>query len=91
MSDFYSDFLPAAIEFDPDIIFISAGFDSHKDDHYEALPLDYEHFEIMTKDICTLANTVCGGKVISVLEGGYTTSVLSECVTRHVKELLNNN
>ena len=91
MKDFYGKFLPAARAFKPDMIFISCGFDGHKDDFYEALPLDYDDFKIMTKEVCKLANECCDGRLISVLEGGYTLSVLKDCAAVHINELLANN
>lgn len=91
MNDFYRDFLPKARDFKPDIVFISCGFDGHKDDHYEALPLDYNHYKLMTKALCDLANQYCDGRLISVLEGGYTPSVIAACTAVHVNELLSNN
>lgn len=89
MGDF-NDFLIKANAFQPDIIFISCGFDSHKDDHYHALPLTLNEFKVMTKELCLLANKYCNGRLISVLEGGYTPSVVADCAAVHVNELLNN-
>jgi len=90
MEEFYNVFLPAAREFSPDIIFISCGFDGHKDDHYHELPLTYKDFKIMTRELCVLANKLCEGRLISVLEGGYTLDVIANCTAIHVKELINN-
>lgn len=89
MSEFYI-FLKRAYEFKPDIVFISCGFDSHKDDLYHALPLDYEHFAIMTQELCKLANTCSERRLVSVLEGGYTLDVLAICAITHIQELINN-
>jgi acetoin utilization deacetylase AcuC-like enzyme len=88
---FYEDFLPKAKEFNPDIIFISCGFDSHKDDIYGALPLTTNHFKVMTKELCHLANCCSDGRLISVLEGGYILDVIADCAAVHVNELLSNN
>lgn len=77
-------------DFNPDIIFISCGFDGHKDDIYCALPLDYKDFKTMTKVVCDFANTYCEGRIISVLEGGYNLDVLSQCVLDHVIVLSDN-
>jgi acetoin utilization deacetylase AcuC-like enzyme len=91
MTEFYNDFLPKAYEFNPDIVFISCGFDGHKDDMYEALPLDYDNFKQMTKELCILANKCSKSRLVSVLEGGYTLNVLAKCTTVHIQEMLNNN
>jgi len=90
MSDFYKYFLPRAIEFNPDIIFISCGFDGHKDDMYKALPLDYDDYKLMTNELCKLANKKANGRLVSVLEGGYTLNVLAESAAVHINALLNN-
>lgn len=90
MDDFYQYLLPQARSFNPDIIFISCGFDGHIDDHYRALQLTYNHYKIMTKEICKLANDVCEGRVVSVLEGGYSLDVLGNCASVHIRELMNN-
>ena len=91
MREFYQVFLPKAIDFRPDIIFISCGFDGHKDDLYGALSLDYNHYKLMTKELCKLANKYSNGRLVSVLEGGYTPSVIAGCAAVHVNELLSNN
>lgn len=90
MNNFYQDFLPKAHEFNPDLVFISCGFDGHKDDYYGALPLDYNHYKLMTKSLCDLANRCCDGRLISVLEGGYTPNVIADCAAVHINELLSN-
>lgn len=90
MKMFYEEFLPKAKDFAPDIIFISCGFDGHKDDMYHGLPLTNSHYKIMTKELCQLANKYCDGRLISVLEGGYTPEVIAECTVVHVDELLHN-
>ena len=89
MNKFYT-FLGKAYDFQPDIVFISCGFDSHKDDIYHVLPLDYGHFEIMTRQLCKLANSCCKGRLVSVLEGGYDVNVLAKCVFTHIQTLLEN-
>jgi acetoin utilization deacetylase AcuC-like enzyme len=80
--------LPAAREFNPDLIFISAGFDSHRDDLYSELPLDYEHYSYMTRKLVDLAESCSDGRIISVLEGGYTISVLIRSVMAHLGTMI---
>ncbi len=89
MDKFYNRFLPQAREFKPDLVMISAGFDSHKDDLYHELPLDYEHFHAMTLSLMELANEYSQGRLISVLEGGYTTHVLNMNVAIHLATFIN--
>lgn len=89
MTKFREEFLPLAYEFDPDLVFISAGFDSHKDDLYHALPLDYQHFHEMTKELSKLADKCATGRLVSVLEGGYTPNVLYRCAIIHMLTMVN--
>lgn len=87
--DKFSQFLELAYAFKPDMVMISAGFDSHKDDLYHALPLDYEHYHVMTKQLMKLADDCSSGRLISVLEGGYTLGVLYRCVLVHITTMIN--
>ncbi len=79
--------LPALSEFKPDFIFISAGFDAHKDDPLAQLRLTETDFAWATAAIMDVAKKVCGGRVVSVLEGGYNLDALADCVTAHVETL----
>lgn len=60
-------------EFDPDLIFISAGFDAHRKDDINCgyISLIEEDYEWITLQLARLANTCCEGRIVSVLEGGY--------------------
>ncbi len=89
MNKFYNIFIPLANKFKPDLVMISAGFDSHKDDLYHALPLDYVHFHEMTKSLAKLADEHADGRLISVLEGGYTFNVLAKSVVVHIATMIN--
>lgn len=75
-------------KFDPDLIFISCGFDGHKDDLYHALPLDDKDFYEMTRKVVRIANDCCAGKIISVLEGGYDPLIISMCAKEHILALM---
>jgi acetoin utilization deacetylase AcuC-like enzyme len=88
MHKFHNEFLPLAYRFKPDLVMISAGFDSHKDDLYHQLPLDYIHFHEMTKSLMKLADECAGGRLVSVLEGGYTLSVLYRCIVVHLATMI---
>jgi acetoin utilization deacetylase AcuC-like enzyme len=88
MNKFNNEFMPKAYEFKPDLVMISAGFDSHKDDLYHALPLDYSHYHVMTQKLAILADTCANGRLVSVLEGGYTLNVLYKCAIVHVATLI---
>jgi acetoin utilization deacetylase AcuC-like enzyme len=79
--------LPALVIFKPDFILISAGFDAHKDDPLGQLGLTETDFAWATGAIMDVARKVCGGRVVSVLEGGYNLDALADCVTAHVETL----
>lgn len=80
---------PALRAFKPEIIFISAGFDAHAEDPLAAMLLTAEDYGWLTDEIKQIADEVCQGRIVSVLEGGYSLSALGESVARHVRVLLN--
>jgi acetoin utilization deacetylase AcuC-like enzyme len=71
----------------PDIIFVSAGFDSHLSDPLGQLQLEDPDYVSMTKTIMQWADEVCGGRVVSCMEGGYNLDTLGETVRIHVETL----
>jgi acetoin utilization deacetylase AcuC-like enzyme len=79
--------LPALDLFKPEAILISAGFDAHRDDPLAQVNLSEECFELMTRQLAHLADQRCGGRVISVLEGGYDLRALGRSVVRHLRGL----
>ena len=74
--------------FKPDLIMISAGFDSLAGDPLGAFTLEYEHFEELTKWLVGLAEHHCSGRVVSALEGGYAPERLGVACVRHMRALL---
>ena len=76
--------------FKPEFILLSAGFDAHKDDPLAQINLESKDYYTLTNRILTLAKKLCGGKVVSILEGGYDLNALKESVDCHVKSLLEN-
>ncbi len=74
--------------FKPEFILISAGFDSHKDDPLAQFELNSKDFYEITKRILKISNQFCGGKVVSILEGGYNLNALAESTNEHVNALL---
>ena len=74
-------------KFDPDLIIISAGFDSHRADPLGQLMLEDEDFINMTRTVKDWARSSCKGRLISCLEGGYNLETLGETVRSHVREL----
>jgi acetoin utilization deacetylase AcuC-like enzyme len=80
--------LPAAEAFKPDLVLISAGFDSRKDDYLGDFRIEDDAFRRMTRMAKRLADISGGGKVVSLLEGGYNPEGLAEGVAAHLEELL---
>lgn len=72
----------------PQLVLVSAGFDSHRDDPIGSLGLETEDFLPLTQAVLDVAQAHCGGRVVSVLEGGYNTGVLAGCVELHLRTLL---
>jgi len=79
--------LPAAAKFEPDFIIISAGFDSRKDDLLGCFDVTDDAFARMTRTTMDIADTYCGGRIVSLLEGGYNVDGLAKGVAAHVGEL----
>jgi acetoin utilization deacetylase AcuC-like enzyme len=78
---------PAADAFKPDLVIISAGFDSRLDDPLGKFRLSDEDFSELTRLMLEVADKHCGGRVVSVLEGGYNLRGIGPAVTAHVKAL----
>lgn len=75
---------PALLEFAPELILISAGFDAHRDDPLGGLAWRTEDFAWLTRRICDVADACAQGRVVSTLEGGYDLDALQDCVAAHV-------
>ncbi|MDQ1708348.1 MAG: hypothetical protein QOJ88_1559 [Pyrinomonadaceae bacterium] len=74
-------------KFQPDLILISAGFDSHRGDPLGQLLLADEDFIGLTRAVKDWARQSCQGRIVSCLEGGYNLETLGETVRAHVLEL----
>lgn len=72
----------------PELVLISAGFDSHRDDPIGSLGLETEDFIELTQMVLDVAKVHAEGRVVSVLEGGYNPAILAGCVEVHLRELL---
>lgn len=80
--------IPAVERFRPEFLLVSAGFDAHADDPLADIRLSYEGYRFMTREVIALADRFCGGRLVSVLEGGYEISSLTNCIEIHVRELI---
>ena len=74
--------------FRPDLVIISAGFDSHRGDPLGNLMLEDSDFAEMTKDVLRIAEKHSNGRVVGLLEGGYNLNLLGGSVCAHLKALL---
>jgi len=79
--------VPEIDRFRPDLILISAGFDGHGDDPIADIELSERSYEHMTHGICEAADRHCGGRVVSVLEGGYHRPAFASSAIAHLRAL----
>ncbi len=82
--------LPALDAFAPDCIIVSAGFDAHRDDPLAQLELEAEDFAWITEAIMAAAARHTGGRIVSLLEGGYDLDALAASAAAHVRRLMAN-
>ncbi len=80
--------LPSLRNFSPDIVLISAGFDAHEDDPLASLRLKEADFAWATEKLVEIGQNQAGGRVISMLEGGYNLTALARSVAVHVHALM---
>lgn len=86
---FLKSLVPAADDFKPEFVIISAGFDAHKDDPLASMGLTEAGYAELTEIVAGIANRHANGRVLSSLEGGYNLTALAASVEAHVKALLN--
>jgi acetoin utilization deacetylase AcuC-like enzyme len=80
--------LPALRRHAPDLIVVSAGFDAHRSDPLANINLVEEDYAWITRKLIDVARERCGGRLVSLLEGGYDLTALSRSVAVHVQALL---
>ena len=80
--------LPALDAFAPQLLLVSAGFDAHARDPLAQLQLGGEDYGWLTRELVALADRHAGGRVVSLLEGGYDLEALRESSVAHVGALL---
>lgn len=81
------DMVPAIKTFEPEFLLLSAGFDAHVDDLMSGTSLTTDGYDFVSQVILNLADRYTGGKVVSVLEGGYNLEMLPLLVENHIKML----
>ncbi len=77
-----------AAKIKPQLVLISAGFDAHRLDPVGSLDLEVEDFVTLTRTLIEIAEQYSGGRIVSVLEGGYEPDILAESVAAHLTQLL---
>ena len=80
--------LPALEAFQPEMVFVSAGFDAHRDDDMSHVSLSDADFKWVSERIVEVANQSASGRIVSALEGGYELKSLARCVEAHVRVLM---
>lgn len=81
------EWLPRLREFAPQMLFISAGFDAHREDDMGQMGLVEADYAWITRQLVNFAEAQCGGRIVSCLEGGYNLSALGRSVAEHVRVL----
>ena len=84
----YEPIFKKIIEFKPEFILLSSGFDAHINDPLAQINLQSKDFAELTNRILKIAKEVCNNKLVSVLEGGYDLQALQESSSLHVQSLL---
>ena len=80
--------LPALEKHRPQLLYVSAGFDAHREDPLAGLKLADADYAWVTRELVAVARTHAKGRIISTLEGGYALGALGRSVAEHVRELL---
>jgi acetoin utilization deacetylase AcuC-like enzyme len=83
-----SRWLPALHAFRPQLLFVSAGFDAHREDDMSHLGWTDADYGWLTRRLVEVAEAHCNGRIVSVLEGGYCLPALARSVEQHVRALL---
>jgi len=81
------DWLPALEAFQPEMLFISAGFDAHREDGMAMLGLVEADYAWVTRTLARVAERYAGGRMVSVLEGGYDLDALGRSVVAHLRAM----
>ncbi len=78
---------PVAMEFGPEIVIVSAGFDIHKADPLGGMKVGTDGFAVLTRSVMNIADQCCSGRIVFTLEGGYNLGVLRSSVKAVLKEM----
>ncbi len=81
---------PILIQYEPDLVLASAGFDAHHADPLASMDLDTQGYRYIASRLNSVAARVCGGKIVYVLEGGYDLNALEHSVMATLQTTLDN-
>ena len=79
---------PEMARFNPQVILLSTGFDAHRDDEMSDMRVTTDGFTHMAQTVFQWAEAYAGGRLLSILEGGYCLERLPELAANHVRVLL---
>lgn len=80
--------LPALRAFAPEILILSTGFDAHRSDPLAGMNLEDSDFQWITEELMQIADETCDGRIVSILEGGYSLNALATSTVAHVSALM---
>jgi acetoin utilization deacetylase AcuC-like enzyme len=80
--------VPALERFQPEMVFVSAGFDAHREDELAMLRLTESDYDWVTRQVKIIADKYAHGRIVSTLEGGYTLSALGRSCAAHIRVLM---
>jgi acetoin utilization deacetylase AcuC-like enzyme len=80
--------IPALDRHRPEVIYVSAGFDAHREDPLAGMKLTEADYAWVTRELLAVAERHGRGRIVSTLEGGYALSALGRSVTEHIRELV---
>jgi acetoin utilization deacetylase AcuC-like enzyme len=83
-----SRWMPALERHQPEIIYVSAGFDAHREDPLAGLKLVDSDYAWVTRELLSVAARHANGRIVSALEGGYALSALGRSAAEHIRELI---
>ena len=87
-ADIFREVIPQVAGYAPDAVLLSAGFDAHENDLMSGTNLSTEGYEFVNDTIFELVGSATGGKVVSVLEGGYDLQILPVLVANHIRKMM---
>lgn len=82
------DLVPAIADFKPEVILLSTGFDAHEDDEMSDMQVTSDGYTYLAQVVCQLSREHAEGRLVSVLEGGYSLKRLPELAVNHIRVLL---